>query len=87
MSGQILYEDLNEIRYGFFNWKMSSQAQKVIFSRKFQQSVYPTLNFNNTVVTQSATQKHLGMLLDVKLDFQGHLKMFKARGLVVSDLR
>ena len=25
-------------------------------------------------MTQSATQKHLGMLLDVRLDFQGHLK-------------
>ena len=25
-------------------------------------------------MTQSRTQKHLGMLLDVKMDFQGHLK-------------
>ena len=25
-------------------------------------------------MTQSTTQKHLGMILDVKLDFQGHLK-------------
>ena len=25
-------------------------------------------------MTQSRTQKHLGMLLDVKVDFQGHLK-------------
>ena len=25
-------------------------------------------------MTQSATQKHLGILLDVQLDFQGHLK-------------
>ena len=25
-------------------------------------------------MTQSTTQKHLGMLLNVKLDFQGHLK-------------
>ena len=25
-------------------------------------------------MTQSTTQKHLGMLLDVELDFQGHLK-------------
>ena len=25
-------------------------------------------------MTQSRTQKHLGILLDVKMDFQGHLK-------------
>ena len=29
---------------------------------------------SNIAVTQLTTQKHLGMLLDVKLDFQGHLK-------------
>ena len=32
------------------------------------------MSFNSIAVTQSTTQKHLGMLLDVKLDFQGHLK-------------
>ena len=32
------------------------------------------LSFNNNTVTHSVTQKHLGMLLDTKLDFQGHLK-------------
>ena len=56
-----------------FNPDPSKQAQEVIFSCKLQKSVYPPLYFNNTAVTQSATQKHLGMLLDVKLDFQGHL--------------
>ena len=37
-------------------------------------------------MTQSTTQKHLGMLLDVNLDFQGHLKnnskINKATGLL-----
>ena len=57
-----------------FNPDPSKQAQEVIFSRKLQKSVYPPLHFNNIAVTQSATPKHLSMLLDVKLDFQGHLK-------------
>ena len=57
-----------------FNPDPSKQAQEVIFSRKLQKSVYPPLQFNNIAVIQSATQKHLGMLLDVELDFQGHLK-------------
>ena len=80
LSAQNLNEDLNKINHWAFQWKMSfnpdpsKQAQEVIFSRKLQKSVYPPLHFNNIAVTQSTTQKHLGMILDVKLDFQGHLK-------------
>ena len=48
--------------------------KEVIFSRKLQKLIYPPLHFNNIAVTQSTPQKHLGMPLDVKLDFQGHLK-------------
>ena len=56
-----------------FNPERRKQAQEVIFSRKLQKSVYPPLHFNNIAVTQSMSQ-NLGMLLDAKLDFQGHLK-------------
>ena len=57
-----------------FNPDPSKQAQEVIFSRKLGKSIYPPLHFNDIAVTQSTTQKHLGILLDVQLDFQGHLK-------------
>ena len=57
-----------------FNPHPSKQAQEVIFSRKVQLLIYPSLHFNNIAVTQSTAQKHIGMILDVKLDFQGHLK-------------
>ena len=58
-----------------FNPDPSKQAYlQVIFSRKHQKSIYPPLQFNNIAVTKSATQNHLGILLDVQLDFQGHLK-------------
>ena len=57
-----------------FNPDLSKQAQQVIFSRKLQKSTHSTLSFINNTVTQSVTQKHLGMLLNTKLDFQGHLK-------------
>ena len=53
-----------------FNPDPSNQAHKVIFSCKLQKSTHPTLSFNKNTVTQ----KHLGMLLDTKLYFQGHLK-------------
>ena len=63
-----------------FQWKMSfnpdhsKQAQEVIFSHKLKKSAYLPLHFTNIAVTQSTTQKYISMILDVKLDFQGHLK-------------
>ena len=78
LSANKLKQDLNRINNWAFQWKMSfdpdasKQAQEVIFSRKLQKSTHPTVSFNNTTVTQSVTQNHLRMLLDTKLDFQGH---------------
>ena len=57
-----------------FNSDPNKQAQEVLFSRKIQKSSQPSLIFNNNIVTQSLTQKHLGMFLDTKLDFQKNLK-------------
>ena len=57
-----------------FNPDPSKQTQNVIFSTKLQMSTHPKLSFNNNTVTESVTQKHLGMLLNTKLDFQEHLK-------------
>ena len=57
-----------------FNRDLSKQTEEVIFSLKLQKSVYHPLHFNNIAVTQSTTQKHLGMILVVKLDFQGQRK-------------
>ena len=80
LSTNELNQDLNRINNWAFQWKMSfnsgssKQAQEVIFSRKLQKSTHPTLSFNKNAVTQSVTQKHLGMLFDTKLEFQGHLK-------------
>ena len=51
----------------------NKQVQEVLFSRKIQKSSQSSLTFNN-IVSQSITQKHLGMFLDTKLDFQEHLK-------------
>ena len=79
-SAKNLNDDLNRINNGAFQWKMSfnshpnKQTQEVLFSRKIQKSSQPSLVFNNNTVTQSITQKHLGMFLDTKLDFQEHLK-------------
>ena len=80
LSVQNLNADLNKINHRAFQLKtrfnldLSKQAQEVIFSRELQKLVYPPLHFNKIAVTPSTTQKHLGTLLDVKLDFQRHLK-------------
>ena len=48
----------------------NKQSQKAIFSRKLNKPNHSSLNFNYTVAVQSTTHKHLGMILDTKLDFQ-----------------
>ena len=85
LSTKNLNDDLNRINNWAFQWKMSfnsdpnKQAQEVLFSRKIKKSSQPSLIFNNNIVTQSLTQKHLGMFLDTKLDFQEHLKNISSK--------
>ena len=50
------------------------QAQEVLFSRKVKLTAHPQLVFNNNPVHQTAAQKHLGMFLDFKLNFQEHFE-------------
>ena len=69
-SSTDLNNDLRKISDWAIQWKMSfnpdpsKQAQEVIFSRKRQ---------NNNLVNQVPSQKHLGMHLDAKLNFEKHL--------------
>ena len=63
-----------------FPWKMifnpdpNKQAQQVIFSRKINKINHPSSYFNQNLVKSSSTRKHLGMVLETKLDFNLHLK-------------
>ena len=57
-----------------FNLDPKKQAQEVIFIRKINKIDHPPLYFNEYLVKSSSTQKHLGMILDTKLDFSLHLK-------------
>ena len=59
-----------------FNPDPTKQAHEVIFSRKTKEIYYPPLAFNNTNVSQSSSQKHLGVMLDSKVIFDEHLKMY-----------
>ena len=57
-----------------FNPDTSKQAQEVLFSRNMKVTAYPQLAFNNNPLHETATQKHLGMFLNFKLNFQEHFQ-------------
>ena len=75
-----LNSDLTKISNWAFQWEMrfnpdpNKQAQEVIFSRKINKIDHPPLYFNQNLVKSSSTHKHLGMVLDSRLDFNLHLK-------------
>ena len=56
-----------------FNPDRSKHAQEIIFSRKLKKAPHPPLLFNNNV-SQVNFQIHLGIILDVELTFEEHLK-------------
>ena len=72
-----LNNDLKKVNDWAFQWKMSKQAQEVIFSRKSKRSTHSPLVFNN--VFQIFSQKHLGVILDFKLTFEEHLNNVLAK--------
>ena len=80
ISASHLNSDLSRISNWAFQWKMSSdsdpskQAQETIFSRKVQKTCYLSIYFNNKSVKQVPSQKHLGQILDNKLNFEEHPK-------------
>ena len=69
-----LHSDLARIQQWAFQWKMTfnpdlnKQAQKVVFSRKLKKVCHPPLRFKNNV-SQTSSQKHLGLTLDNRLTF------------------
>ena len=80
VSASRLNNDLVKIRDWAFNWKMSfnpdptKQGKEVIFSKKKKiLGTHPSLFFNNSLIEQDTTQKHLGLTLDHKLTFQYHV--------------
>ena len=74
-----LNNDLTKITKWDFQWKMSfnpdifKQAHEAIFSLKSTVSSNSSLTFDNIRFAQTNSQKHLGMQLDKKLNFEEHL--------------
>ena len=58
-----------------FNPDLSRQVQEVIFSGTIKKLLHPTLLFNNIPLNNSLFQKHLGLTLDIKLNFGEDIKI------------
>ena len=56
-----------------FNLDISKQAQEVVFYRKAITTNHETVYFNNVLVIRENFQKHLGLILDPKLNFFDHI--------------
>ena len=69
-----------------FNPDPSKQALEVIYSRKTKKEYHSLLVFNNNNLSETNSQKHLGVALDNHLSFEDHIKIFnkvnKAIGLL-----
>ena len=78
-SANTLNNDLLLISRWPYNWKMifnldpSKPAQEVLFSTKKKTQIHPTISFNNIQVERASHHKHLGVLLDQKLNFKQHI--------------
>ena len=74
-----LNSDLIKMNNWGFQWKIrfnsdpTKQAQEVIFIRKTNEIDHPPFYFHQKLVKSSSTHKHLGMVLDTRLDFNWHL--------------
>ena len=72
--------DLDTIKRWAHNWRMSfnpdpnKQAVEVIFSTKRAPVDHPIIFFNDAPVMKVTQHKHLGLILDAKLSFSGHIQ-------------
>ena len=77
-SENTLNADLKSISNWAYQWKMQfnpdpkKQANEVIFSRISNKVTYPPVIFNNNSIAKYLYHKHLGVVLDSKLDFSIH---------------
>ena len=79
-SNSQLNPDLLKISKWAFQWKMSfnpdpnKQVIEVCFSNKCNKGNYPPFHFNSRNIQVADSQKHLGLVLDSKLNFNEHIE-------------
>ena len=76
ISANDLNQDLHIIQQWAYQWKMEfnpdpiKQATEVLFSCKKSSPNHPQLIFNGIAVAKVNDQKHLGLILDLRLSFK-----------------
>ena len=81
ITAKELNNDLVKLSRLAYQWKMSfnpdpsKQDQKVIFSTKTKKEYHPPHAFNNNNISETNSQKHVGVVIDNCLSFEDHLKM------------
>ena len=71
-----------------FNPDPTKQAPEIIFSRKVQNTNHSCLIFNYNTASLTESHKHLGIVLDSRLDFKEHLEIiFKKNSKTIGLLR
>ena len=74
-SQNALNSDLESISNWVYQWKLlfnpdsEKQANEVIFSHKSNTYMYPPVKLNNNTINKTPHQRHLGVFLDSKLEF------------------
>ena len=84
ITAEQLNRDLERVRLWAWQWKMEFNANKteeIIFSVKKEKLYHPNLCLGNAEVERKLEHKHLGLILDSKLNFQSHIReaIMKAR--------
>ena len=80
-----LNNDLVKTDTWAYQWKMifnpapSKQSQELIFRRKTKKVHHPPPAFNINNVSETNSQKLLGVVLDNCLSFEDHLKMISSK--------
>ena len=80
ISAAELQHDLDIISEWANQWKMSfnpdptKPAEEIIFSHKTSETNHPPLYFNGIEVKRVSEHKHLGLILDPKLNFAAHIR-------------
>ena len=80
VSASELQHDLDIISEWANQWKMSfnpdptKPAEEILFSQKNSKIAHPPLYFNGIEVKRVTEHKHLGLILDPKLNFAAHLR-------------
>ena len=81
---ETLNQDLERVRLWAWQWKMQfncDKTEQVIFSVKRSKTEHQSLKLGLDEVTRKDEHKHLGLILDSKLNFKSHIRQatLKAR--------